>query len=437
MKRLKKKILILLIVVLFCAVWYIYMRNQRTVYRRPKKEEVSITLLASRNWIKDIDRALFEEFEEGTGIRVQVLLTPDSGYEALVGTCLAGGNGDVDMFMFPMGTALSSMGIQDIALDLSQEPWVDRLEDWAREAGSCQGKVLGFPTWGMDYEGILYNKTFFEENHLEVPDTWEEFLNLCDQIRDLGTMPLYEGINGTWHTKCWIYGLTPLMYQEKPDFVKYLNEDPKHKLKDIQCFEKGVEQVRQLFAAKENGVPKYYVGDGSEEDFRGSYSYLTQRKAVMMFTYSAYASELKAYGNQDEWGMFPVPLLDNQTAVSNGGGMAKFINKNSEHIEECKQLLNFLAKKENLEEYYAQRPDLVTAAFQGIESVRTTDATREILQRSGQKAVTMFTKEVFYIDPNIYQYIQGFADGTVSAQDFVKNLDRYRKKMFQSETSQR
>ena len=37
----------------------------------------SITLMASQNWIKDIDQELFDKFEAETGVEVKVLLTPD------------------------------------------------------------------------------------------------------------------------------------------------------------------------------------------------------------------------------------------------------------------------------------------------------------------------------------------------------------------------
>lgn len=395
-------------------------------------EDTSITLLASQNWIKEIDRTLFRKFEEETGIEVQVLLTPDNGFKTLVSTCLAGGNAAVDMFMFPIGSALGSMGLQDVALDLSGEPWADRLEDWALEAGSYDGKLLGFSTWGVDYEGIIYNKTFFQEHDLEVPDTWEGFLKLCDQICSLGTVPLYEGINGSWHTRSWVDGLTPVMYQERPDLVEYLNAGPEHRLADIKCFRSGLEQIRELFATKEGGVPRYYIGDGQDEDFNGSYQYLTERKAVMMFTYSAYVSELEEYGSKDEWGMFPVPLLDNKTAISNGGGMAKFINKYSQKIQECKLLFDFLARQENLEEYYRGRSDLAIAAFKGVDK-KMPETTSEILQRSQKPPVVMFAKDVYYTDPNIYQYIQGFAEGTCSVDQFIQNYDTYRENMFQGQ----
>ena len=91
-------------------------------------------------------------------------------------------------------------------------------------------------------------------------------------------------------------------------------------------------------------------------------------------------------------GMFPVPLLDNQTAITNGGGLAKFINKHSQNIAECRQLFDFLAEQENLQAYYNARTDLVTAAFSDVKSACETEATQEILKRSRQTPCVMFTR---------------------------------------------
>lgn len=393
-------------------------------------EKAEITLMASQNWIKDVDKELFKKFEEETGIKVKVSLTPDNEYDTLLGTTLSGGSDAVDLFMHTAGSPMISSGIPDVAVDLSNEAWVSGLEDWAVAANSHDGKLVGFSTWGIDYEGILYNKTFFEENNLEIPTTWEGFMELCDTILGLGVMPLYEGINGTWHTQSWVYGLTPVLYQEKPDFVAYLNESKDNKFADIASFGKGLGQLQQLLSAKEGAEPKYFTNDGQAEDWFGSYISLQEREAVMMFTYSAYAAELAANGSTDEFGMFPVPLLDNQTAVSNGGGISKFISKNSRHIDECKQLLNFLAEKENLETYYSQRTDLVTAAFKDIESVKSTTATEDIMARSVTEPKVMFIKDVLYWDPDVYQYLQGLADESTSVEQFIANVDEYRATMF-------
>lgn len=393
-------------------------------------EGEEITLMASQNWIKDVDNELFAKFEEETGIKVKVSVTPDNEYKTLLGTTLAGGSDAVDMFMYPAGSEMKSAGIPDVAEDLSNEEWKSGLEDWAVAANTVDDKLLGFSTWGIDYEGVLYNKTYFEENNLTVPETWADFVALCDQIKELGIYPLYEGINGTWHTQSWVYGLTPAMYAEKPDFVEYLNESKDNKFADIACFKEGLTQLGELLSAKDdNGEAKYFTNDGQAEDWFGSYTALQNREAAMMFTYSAYPAELAANGATDEFGMFPVPLLDNKAAVSNGGGISKFINKNSKNIDACKQLLNFLAKDENLETYYAARTDLVTASFKDVESVSATTATTDVLARSEEPKV-MFIKDVLHWDTEVYKYLQGMADGSTTADDFIASVDDYRAVMF-------
>lgn len=398
---------------------------RETVKEGAKDSEESITLMASQNWIKDVYRELFKKFEKETGTEVKVLLTPDNGYSTLLGTTLSGGSNAVDMFMFAAGSEAVSAGLPEAALDLSGEEWVSNMEDWAKKANSYKDKVIGFSTWGIDYEGILYNKTYFEENKLEVPKTWDEFMALCEKIKSLGVTPLYEGINGVWHTQSWAYSLTPQMYKEKPDFVEYLNKSKDNKFADIKSFKDGMTQVADLLAKKD-----YYTNDGQSEDWFGSYTSLQSRETVMMFTYSAYPAELAANGSKDTWGMFPVPLLDNQQTFGNGGGISKYINKNSDKTDTCKELLKFLAKEENLETYYAARTDLVTASFKNVKSVKPTEATKEILSIHKGDIQTNFVKDVLYWDTNIYEYMQGLAEGSTTVDEFITNVDDFRATMF-------
>ncbi len=46
--------------------------------------------------------------------------------------------------------------------------------------------------------GILYNKDMFEAHGWEIPNTWEEFTALCDQIESEGILPLYFGFRDVW-----------------------------------------------------------------------------------------------------------------------------------------------------------------------------------------------------------------------------------------------
>lgn len=149
-----------------------------------------------------------------------------------------------------------------------------------------------------------------------------------------------------------------------------------------------------------------------------------------MLTYSAYAAELAAQGSTDEFGMFHVPLLDNTIGVSNGGGVSKFVNKNSDYIDASKALLEYLAKDENLEKYYGARTDLVTSSFKDVESVVSTTATTDMLANTSDIPEVMIIKNVLYWDSDLYQYLQELATGSMDAKTLIQKMDEYRAVMF-------
>ena len=57
-------------------------------------------------------------------------------------------------------------------------------------------------TYGLPYAanvaGVLYNKDMFDEHGWQIPNTWEEFTALCDEISAAGIQPLYLGYKDTW-----------------------------------------------------------------------------------------------------------------------------------------------------------------------------------------------------------------------------------------------
>lgn len=57
-------------------------------------------------------------------------------------------------------------------------------------------------TYGVPYmanaAGILYNKDMFQENGWQIPETWDELLALCEEIKKAGKLPFYMGYKDTW-----------------------------------------------------------------------------------------------------------------------------------------------------------------------------------------------------------------------------------------------
>lgn len=57
--------------------------------------------------------------------------------------------------------------------------------------------IYGVP-YVANAAGILYNKDMFDEHGWEIPQTWEDLISLCDQIRSEDITPFYFGFRDTW-----------------------------------------------------------------------------------------------------------------------------------------------------------------------------------------------------------------------------------------------
>lgn len=57
-------------------------------------------------------------------------------------------------------------------------------------------------TYGVPYvanaAGILYNRDMFEEHGWEIPESWDELIALCEEIKAEGILPFYFGFRDTW-----------------------------------------------------------------------------------------------------------------------------------------------------------------------------------------------------------------------------------------------
>lgn len=79
------------------------------------------------------------------------------------------------------------------ALDITDQPFMKKYQDSVINELAVDGKSYAIPgpSW---FGGYFYNKTFFKENNLEIPKTFDEFLALCDKIDALGVKPLANPI---------------------------------------------------------------------------------------------------------------------------------------------------------------------------------------------------------------------------------------------------
>ena len=65
------------------------------------------------------------------------------------------------------------------------------------DLGTKQDEVNGLG-YVNNANGVIYNQDIFEEQGLEVPETWDEFIAVCEALEAAGITPFYGTLADSW-----------------------------------------------------------------------------------------------------------------------------------------------------------------------------------------------------------------------------------------------
>ena len=108
-------------------------------------------------------------------------------------TDIIGIGGDINYSYYVDADILADISDYQGLSDIKQS-YLDILE--ALEITPEDG-IYGVP-YVANAAGILYNKDMFEEYGWEIPETWGELIQLCEDIQAEGILPFYFGFRDTW-----------------------------------------------------------------------------------------------------------------------------------------------------------------------------------------------------------------------------------------------
>jgi multiple sugar transport system substrate-binding protein len=150
-------------------------------------------------------RAAAEWFEEETGARVNVLVVPYANIteKATLDVTSGAGEYDIVQYWYPMlGSLVENGVVQDItewwdanAAEFEADDFVPVFRD---DMTMIEGARYGIPYDG-DIHLMFYNTTLFDKYGVEPPETWEDYLAICQTITEA------EGGEGVYG--CGIMGL--------------------------------------------------------------------------------------------------------------------------------------------------------------------------------------------------------------------------------------
>ena len=139
---------------------------------------------------EDTVQALLDYLAENVpDVEIEYQFIDNSNYDTIVDTQLSAEEGP-DIICESPGSALkhARLGYLEKLDDLG-----GKYSDAGTSVYSYDGSVYALPgiSW---FEGIYYNKTMFEENEIELPATFDEYIEVCKKFQEKDIIPLAAGL---------------------------------------------------------------------------------------------------------------------------------------------------------------------------------------------------------------------------------------------------
>ncbi|MGW6132274.1 ABC transporter substrate-binding protein [Cellulomonas sp. NPDC055163] len=228
----------------------------------------------------------------------------------------------------------------DPVLDDLNEGYVKVLQDLGADE---PGAVNGIP-FAANASGVLYNVELFEQQGVEVPQTWDELIGAAQTFEAAGITPFYAMLGDAWTAQA---PLAPLTAQTAPEGffeARFAGESTFAEgwrdaaEKELELFE--YTQPNPAAFGYQEGTVAFAAGD-SAMLLLGSYAVPQIRSFEPDFTVGSFA--LPATNDPDDTRL--VSGVD--VLVTAGAGGA--------HPEESRRFIDFLMQPEAVQEYSEQQ----------------------------------------------------------------------------------
>jgi raffinose/stachyose/melibiose transport system substrate-binding protein len=211
------------------------------------------------------------------------------------------------------------------------------------EAYAIDGKTYALPL-EFNIAPVYYNKEIFKKNNLEIPQTYEQFLNVVKTLSEAGTAPIALGNKDRWTGSLWYMYLADRIAGQQT-LAGAINGSGSFADEGLK---KAAAEVQALVDA--NAFVKGFNGLSNEE---AKSEFLNSKAAMyMMGTWELpnfTTNEDIPQEFRDSVGFFKFPTVDGGKGDINswvgGPGVGLFVGENSKVKEESKKFVEYFVTK--------------------------------------------------------------------------------------------
>lgn len=267
-----------------------------------------------------------------------------------------------DVFSYNSGSLLQALHPTETLVDLTNEPFIANITESYFPTVSADGKIYGVPTGTATGGGILYNKKVYEQLGLSVPKTWAEFEANNEKIKEAGITPVIATFGDTWTSQLFVLADYYNVEKAAPGFADdYTSNKAKYAttpaaLNGFSYLQEGFEKgwYQQDFATTkfEQGLALLAEGKGAH------YPMLTFAVGIIKATFPDQVNDI---------GFFGVPGTDAETSGATiWMAPGTYIPNTSQHVEEAKLFLGFIASSEGADAISSAVPPTGPYLIKGV-----------------------------------------------------------------------
>ncbi len=193
--------------------------SEETTQETGTEEPVTLTILMGNTTNTAGMDAVFAQMEQDIGITMEAEIRPTGAEgENIVRSRLASGDFP-DINMFNAGSLFATLNPSENFVDITNEPFMDRVLDSYKESVTFDGVTYGIPATSTNAGAWIYNKAIYEELGLEVPSTWDELMENCQIIKDSGKTAIIASFGTDWTSQLVLLADFYNVHTNDPDFA--------------------------------------------------------------------------------------------------------------------------------------------------------------------------------------------------------------------------
>ncbi|MHB1254242.1 MAG: ABC transporter substrate-binding protein [Candidatus Humimicrobiaceae bacterium] len=241
------------------------------------KEVITLNFANDKGWSPTV-AGISPFSEKAIGVAVKSTSYNDPAeFQALMKQGIMSSESSPDFLNWWSGYRLKDVASLGGLEDLS-DLWKKHIDAGEYDPSVAEGFKINGKYYGSlflnNFWTVLYNKHTFDELNLKEPQTWEEFIKVCDTIKAAGKTPIDSYIEGKWYSLAWfeevLIRTDPALYEGVCDFsIKYSDPRVVNALKTwTSMIEKGYfpkelqVPITDLFKNFVNGdAPMLLIGD--------------------------------------------------------------------------------------------------------------------------------------------------------------------------------